>query len=111
MSIPNPTPVNLGTAATYGVFAATSITNTGATVVVGDLGESPGSSVTGFPPGTVTGTQNIANGPAVTALNDLLDAITDANSRTPDEVLESELSGITVTAGVYSFMSTAILSS
>lgn len=44
------TSVPLGTAATYGVLANTAITNTGPTVVAGDLGVSPAGAVTGFLP-------------------------------------------------------------
>src|SRR5271163_3344824 len=45
----------LGTAAKYGVLGASTVTNTGATVITGRLGVSPGTAVTGFPPGTVSG--------------------------------------------------------
>lgn len=64
-------PCALGTTSTYGTLAGTTITNIGSTVINGDLGLYPGTSVTGFPPGTVNGTQNIANGAALTAQNDL----------------------------------------
>ena len=54
----------------YAVIASSTITNTGNSVIIGELALSPGTSVTGFPPGTVSGTQNIANGAAAQAQSD-----------------------------------------
>src|SRR3954451_19376117 len=59
-------PVNLGTTASYAVLAGTTVTNTGPTLVTGNLGLSPGSAVTGFPPGLVSGgVQHVADAQAV----------------------------------------------
>src|ERR1019366_5091611 len=51
------TPVNLGTASSFGVLAGTTVTNTDTPTIVvnGDVGVSPGTAVTGFPPGQVIG--------------------------------------------------------
>ena len=46
--------IDLGTAGLFGVLAGTSVTNTGATHVIGDVGASLGT-VSGFPPGVVIG--------------------------------------------------------
>lgn len=49
------TPVPLGTAGTYAVLAGQSITNTGPSVITGDVGVSPGTAISGFPPDWSTG--------------------------------------------------------
>ncbi len=100
-----PATVNLGTAANFSVLAGTTVTNTGATVINGDLGLSPGSSVTGFTPGKVTGTQYISTSTAVQAKADLVTAYNDAAGRTPAFTVPTELGGTTKTAGVYDSLS------
>ena len=50
-----PAAVVIGTTSTFAILAGSTVTNTGATAVTGDLGVSPGAAVTGFPPGTVSG--------------------------------------------------------
>ncbi|WP_285040599.1 ice-binding family protein [Plantibacter sp. LMC-P-059a] len=94
-------PIFLGTAADYGVLASSAITNTGATTINGDLGLSPDSSVTGFPPGIVNGTQNVTNEPAALAKDDLLTAMGVASSLTPDPQQVGDLTGLDLDPGVY----------
>ena len=101
----------LGTAVDFAVLGASTVTNTGATVVTGDLGVSPGSAVTGFPPGNVTGTIN--TGVASTAgpaQADALVAYNDAAGQTCDTNMTGvDLGGKTLTPGVYCFDTSAQL--
>lgn len=73
--------VSLGAGQSFGVLGATTVTNTGPTVVNGDIGLTPGSSITGFPPGTiVSGSEQINNTAAVQADADINAAFTAINA-------------------------------
>lgn len=95
------TTVNLYTADNFAVLAGSTITNTGSSVISGDIGLSPGTSVTGFPPGTITGTQQVANSAAIQAETDLTTAYNNASGQTPVSTVATELGGTTKTAGIY----------
>lgn len=95
------TPVGLGTAAPFAVLAGTTVTNTGPTVVNGDLGVSPGSAITGFPPGTINGTPHSADAAAAQAQLDLTAAYNNAAGQTPDTAIVADLGGTTLVPGVY----------
>lgn len=95
------TAVDLNTAESFVVLAGTTVTNTGSTVLNGDLGLSPGSAVIGFPPGVVNGQQQVANPIAVQAQVDLTAAYTDAAGQTPVTTVPTELGGTTKTPGIY----------
>ena len=103
---PSPPPGSpvLATAASYALLANSTITNVGSTVITGNLGLYPGTSVTGFPPGTVSGLQNITNTAAMQAEIDALAAYTDISTRSAT-VIPSILDGQTLNAGVYRFAS------
>jgi hypothetical protein len=94
-------PVNLGTAASFAVLAGSTVTNTGPSIINGDLGVSPGTAVTGFPPGTLNGTQHDADAVALQAQSDLTSAYNDAASRTPATSVPADLSGESLAPGVY----------
>src|SRR5487761_864092 len=95
-------PVGLGTAASFAVLAGTTVTNTGP-IISGDLGVSPGTAVTGFPPGIVTGgTIHEADGVAAGAQSDLTTAYNDAAGRSPKASTGSFIgAGQTLSPGVY----------
>jgi len=94
-------PVSLGTAASFAVLAGSTITNTGPTTITGDLGLSPGTAITGFPPGQVIGAVQAANAVALQAKNDLATAYDDAAGRPTTATIPVELGGTTKTPGVY----------
>jgi hypothetical protein len=96
-----PATVGLGTAAPFAVLAGTpKISNTGATIINGNLGISPAAAVTGFPPGIVHGTVHKADAIALQAQSDLTAAYTDAAGR-PVTATHGTLGGLTLAAGVY----------
>jgi len=95
-------PVNLGTATSFGVLGASTVTNTGSSVITGDLGVAPGTSITGFPPGLVGGTFNQTTALAVQAQTDLTTAYNVAASLTPLTSGLADLTGQSLTPGVYS---------
>lgn len=102
--------INLGTASGYVVLAGSTVTNTGTTVLTGDLGISPGCALTGAGTMTVTGTTNVCNAAALKAQNDLTTAYIQAQSLKPTGNLTgTDLGGLTLKSGVYSFSSSADL--
>jgi len=93
---------NLATAATYGVLAASTVTNAGSTLINGNLGLYPGTSVTGFPPGSVTGVENIANAAAQQAEIDATAAYTYLQGLSGSATsITAALDGQTLTPGIY----------
>ncbi|MCX6000204.1 MAG: ice-binding family protein [Chloroflexi bacterium] len=89
---------SLGAAASFGVLAHEAVTNTGYSVITGDLGISPGnaSSVTGFPPGSYT------------ALH-AADYVALASQPYDYDYSGTDLGGLTLSPGVYHFSSSAQL--
>jgi hypothetical protein len=94
-------PVGLGTDGSFALLAGQTVTNTGPSTINGNLGVSPGTAVTGFPPGTVNGTIHAADAVAAQAQLDLTTAYNDAAGRTPFVSVPSDLTGLTLTPGVY----------
>jgi Ice-binding-like/WxL domain surface cell wall-binding len=96
-----PAPVSLGAAGSFGVLAGSTVTSAGFSTVGGDIGVSPGTAVTGFPPGTLTGMQHDGDATGAAAHADLASAYGDAVGRSPAAPITGDLGGVTLTPGVY----------
>jgi hypothetical protein len=100
-------PIDLGTAAGFGVLAGSAVTSTvdPGTVVTGDLGLSPEadpSAITGFPPALLLGMSYQAESVSGEAQTDLGTAIVEAAGRTPLQAGLTELGGLDLGPGTYS---------
>jgi len=107
------TTISLAGTSVFAILAGSAVTNTGATSVTGDLGLSPGSSVGGFPPGILVGTQHINDIIASQAKLDLTAAYNDAAGRTCTDIvtLSGNIGGLTLTPGLYKSTSSLAVSS
>ncbi len=99
--VPGP---SLGQAAKFAVLAGTTVTNTGPSSIVGDLGVAPGTAVTGITPAMVVGAIHAGDAAALAAQQDLTGA---NNALRRDacttDLTGSDLGGRTLTSGVYCF--------
>jgi subtilisin family serine protease len=102
---------SLGAAQRFAVLGASTVTNTGASVITGDLGVSPGTAVTGFLPGRVrSGTIRSADAAALEAQIDVRAAYANlVGQACTQDLTGQDLGGQTLTAGVYCFASSAQL--
>lgn len=101
--------VGLGTAASFSVLGGSTVTNTGPTTMFGDLGLSPGSSVTGAP--HVLGQTHAGDAVAIGAKNSLTTAYNDAAGRPTNGSAGTDLAGQTFLPGVRTASSSLLLSS
>jgi hypothetical protein len=105
-------PVVLRSATTFAILAGSTVTSINATTVNGDLGVSPGTAVTGFPPGLVNGAIHAGDAAAAQAQLDLTTAFNDAAGRTVGAVtVAGNLGGLTLTPGLYKSTSSLEISS
>jgi hypothetical protein len=102
--------VTLGTGENFAVLGGSTVTNTGPSVLHGDLGVWPGLAITGFGPGIVNGTIHAGDAVAQQAQGDLTTAYNFLAGMAPTQDLTGQdLGGQTLTAGVYFFSSSAQL--
>jgi Ice-binding-like/Bacterial Ig-like domain len=95
--------VPLGAACSFGILGGATVTSTttAGTAVTGDIGVWPGSAITGFPPGTLTGTEYADDAVAQTAQGDLTTAYNYAAAAAGGAVLPADIGGETLAPGVY----------
>lgn len=93
--------VDLGTSGSYSVLGGSTVTNIGPSTLSGDLGVSPGTAITGFPPGLAAGATHRADAPAAQAKSDLAIAYDQAAGRASTAAVAGDLVGRTLIDGVY----------
>ena len=93
--------VPLGSACSFGILGGSTVTNAGASNVTGDIGVWPGTAITGFPPGTLTGAEHAGDAVAQTAQGDLTTAYNFAAAAPGGAVLPADIGGETLAPGVY----------
>jgi hypothetical protein len=95
--------VGLGVLESYAVLGGETVTNDGPSLITGSLAVSPGSAVTGFPPGLLNGgVQHAADVEAAAARAAFTTAYGDAAGRSPSVVGLTELANMNLVPGVYS---------
>jgi len=101
----------LGSAESFAVLGGSTVTNTGATSITGNLGVSPGLAVTGFPPGLVAGgTIHAGAAVATQAQSDLTVTYNGlAGMPVSSNLTGQDLGGLTLASGVYRFDTSALL--
>jgi len=96
--------VNLGAAAPNGIMAGTAFTCVIGGTINADIAISPGSTVTGFPPCVITGTQHLADAQAAQAQIDLTTAyntLAGLPCAPANNIGTTNIGGTTKAAGVY----------
>jgi len=91
----------LGTNSSFAILGGSAVTNSGPSVINGNLGVNPTPAISGFPPGIVNGVIHSANAVALQAQTDLTTAYNDAAGQPFDATVTSDLGGQMLTPGTY----------
>ena len=104
----------MGSAQSFAVLGGSTVTNTGSSVINGDLGVSPGTAITGFfgtvendGPGIVNGAIHEGDATAALAHTALIIAYTAAQTATGGVAGPANLGGAILTPGVYTYAAAA----
>jgi hypothetical protein len=102
---------DLGSASNFAVLSSSTVTNTGNSLITGNLGVSPGSAIVGFPPGKVIGTIYAGGPVAIRAHTDAAIAYGALSSATctTNEPSVADMGGKTLKPGVYCFPTSAAI--
>lgn len=101
---------SLGTAGSFAVLGGSAVTNTGPTLLDGDLGVWPSLAISGFPPGVVTGVIHAGDAVAMQAQSDVVTAYNDLAGQSCDtDLTGQDLGGMTLLPGAYCFSTSAQL--
>ena len=101
---PSPAGLLLGAAASFGVLAGSTVTNVpaSATLISGDVGTSPGTSITGFlSPASISGVFHPGDFVSAAAQSAVLAAYTAGNAMPGGVTVGADLGGLTLSPGVY----------
>jgi len=100
----------LGAAQSFAVFGGTTVTNTGASTIDGDVGVAPGTAVTGLASATVSGAVHSNDAAATLAHADALAAASYlASLAFTRDLSGQDLGGMTLAPGIYRLASSAQL--
>jgi RNA polymerase sigma factor (sigma-70 family) len=96
-----PPALPLGASTSFAVVAGSGVTNTGPSVLTGDIGSFPTLAITGLATLSLTGINQAGGAVSQLAKNDLVTAYDDAAARPATETIAADLGGRTLAAGVY----------
>lgn len=91
----------MGSEQNFAVLGASTVTNTGSSVITGDLGLHPGTAITGFPPGLVTGEIHATDAVALQAQTDTTATYLELAGQACNTAVSADMGGQTLAPGVY----------